>query len=334
MNKNNINFLTKCGCALIGWNPIILAECGEASFRTLKKYMSAILILAIVWGTIGYLFADRYIGVSNTLAKAAVSAIFVVIIICIERFIILKVGKSKVTGIMRIILAFLMATLGATIFDQMIFKNDVEVKMKESRDEMANEAIKRQSVLLDEEMNNIVVQRDSVQRELLSLYEQINAKPNIETTNSTVIRVPNGVDESGKTIYQTQTQVTKSTMPNPLNSQARLDEETLKTYDGQLENLRNQKINLADKIREEYATARVGFLEELKVLFWYIVFKDTIAAIFYVCLFLFMMSLEILVVSSKLGETDCDYDLLVEHQLKVKNATLQRTQERLLNENQ
>ena len=240
MNKNNINFLTKCGCALIGWNPIILAECGEASFRTLKKYMSAILILAIVWGTIGYLFADRYIGVSNTLAKAAVSAIFVVIIICIERFIILKVGKSKVTGIMRIILAFLMATLGATIFDQMIFKNDVEVKMKESRDEMANEAIKRQSVLLDEEMNNIVVQRDSVQRELLSLYEQINAKPNIETTNSTVIRVPSGVDESGKTIYQTQTQVTKSTMPNPLNSQARLDEETLKTYDGQLESLRNQ----------------------------------------------------------------------------------------------
>ncbi len=334
MNKNNINLLTKCGCALIGWNPTILAECGEASFRTLKKYMSAILILAIVWGTIGYLFADRYIGVSNTLAKAAVSAIFVVIIICIERFIILKVGKSKVTGIMRIILAFLMATLGATIFDQMIFKNDVEVKMKESRDEMANEAIKRQSVLLDEEMNNIVVQRDSVQRELLSLYEQINAKPNIETTNSTVIRVPNGVDESGKTIYQTQTQVTKSTMPNPLNSQARLDEETLKTYDGQLENLRNQKINLADKIREEYATARVGFLEELKVLFRYIVFQDTIAAIFYVCLFLFMMSLEILVVSSKLGETDCDYDLLVEHQLKVKNATLQRTQERLLNENQ
>ena len=324
--------MTRFGCALIGWNPSILAECGEASFRALKKYMSAIIILAIVWGTIGYLFADRYIGMSNRAGKTLVAVIFIVIIVCIERFIILKVGKSKVTGVMRIILALLMATLGATIFDQMIFKNDVEVKMKESRDEMANEAIKRQSILLDEEMNAIAVQRDSVQRELLGLYEQINAKPNIETTQSTVIRVPNGVDEYGKTIYQTQTQVTKSTMPNPLNSQARLDEETLRTYDGQLESLRNQKLNLADKIREEYATARVGFLEELKVLFRYIIFQDTIAAIFYICLFLFMMSLEILVVSSKLGETDCDYDLLVEHQLKVKNATLQRTQERLLNE--
>ena len=333
MNKNSINFLTRIGCALIGWNPNILAECGEASFRTLKKYMSAILILAIVWGTIGYLFADRYIGMSSVLAKAAVSAIFVVIIVCIERFIILKVGKSKVTGIMRIILAFLMATLGATIFDQMIFKNDVEVKMKESRDEMANEAIKRQSVLLDEEMNNLVIQRDSVQRELLGLYEQINAKPNIETTSSTVIKVPNGFDEWGKPIYQTQTQVTRSSMPNPLNSQARLDEETLKTIERTLEGMRDQKLNLAGKIREEYATARVGFLEELKVLFRYIVFQDTIAAIFYICLFLFMMSLEILVVSSKLGETECDYDLLVEHQLKVKNGTLQRTQERLLNEN-
>lgn len=332
MNKNKFNIITRLGCALIGWNPTILAECGEASIRTLKKYLSAIIILAIVWGTIGYLFADRYIGMEKRLGKVVVSVIFMIIIVCIERFIILKVGKSKVTGIMRIILAFLMATLGATIFDQMIFKNDVEVKMKEIRDEMANEAIKRQAILIDDEISSLTRQRDSIQAELLGLYDEINKKPFIETTEVTTTRIP-VVDENGNTTYKIQTESTKKPMPNPLTSQAKLDEESLHTCESQLEDLRDKKLNLADKVREEYATTRVGFLEELRVLFRNIIFKDGIAAVFYVCLFLFMMSLEILVVSSKLGEADCDYDLLVEHQLKVKAETLKKTQEKLLGVN-
>ena len=48
-------------CHLIGWNPEILAECSEASFALMKKYVSAIFILSLLWGTIGYCFAEKYL---------------------------------------------------------------------------------------------------------------------------------------------------------------------------------------------------------------------------------------------------------------------------------
>ena len=332
MNKtmNKMNFITKFACKLVGWNPSLLSECSEASYRTLKKYMSAILILGFIWGTIGYLFAGRYVGIESIFGKSVVALVFVLVIVCIERFIILKIGKSVVTAAMRIILALLMATLGATIFDQMIFKSDIEVKLKESRDEMANEAIARRSGIIDEDFNRISLQRDSVQAELLVLYQKINEKPFITVTDVETTKIPNGKDENGKDVYVTQSQVTKTNAPNPLNAQAKLDEETLKTYEERLKELRAEKVGLSESVRKEYADANVGFLEELKVLFRYIIFEDSIAAIFYLCLFLFMMSLEILVVSSRFGEKPCDYDVLVEHQLNVKSATLRKTEENLV----
>lgn len=319
---SKMNFIAKFACQLIGWNSSLLAECSEASFKTLKKYISAIMILSFIWGSIGYLFAGRYIGVESIGGKSVVSSVFVVVIVCIERFIILKIGKSVVTAVMRIILALLMATLGATIFDQMIFKSDIEVNLKKSRDEMANEAIARRSSIIDEDFNRISVQMDSVQAELLELYKKINETPFIIVTDVKTTKIPNGKDENGKDVYDTQSQVTKTNVPNPLNAQAKLDEETLKTYEDRLKELRVEKVGLSESVRKEYADANVGFLEELKVLFRDIIFEDGIAAIFYSFLFLFMMSLEILVVSSRFGEKTCDYDVLVEHQLNVKIKAL------------
>ena len=43
------------------------------------------------------------------------------------------------------------------------------------------------------------------------------------------------------------------------------------------------------------------------------------------------MLLELLVVTSKGGDGNCDYDLIVEHQLNIKKNTLKQTEERLLN---
>ena len=44
-------------------------------------------------------------------------------------------------------------------------------------------------------------------------------------------------------------------------------------------------------------------------------------------LFLFLMLLELLVVTSKGGDGNCDYDLIVEHQLNIKKNTLKQTEE-------
>lgn len=38
----------KFGCFLTGWNSSILSQCSEASFKHLKKYTAALLILTKV----------------------------------------------------------------------------------------------------------------------------------------------------------------------------------------------------------------------------------------------------------------------------------------------
>ena len=138
---SKVGIFSRLGCSLIGWNPNILKECGEASHRTLKRYVSALIILSTIWGTIGFCFADKYIGLSELYQKISVALVFILIIICIERYIILHVGKLGITGVIRFILAFLMAVLGSTIFDQIIFQNDIKVKMDEIRTEQINEEI-------------------------------------------------------------------------------------------------------------------------------------------------------------------------------------------------
>ena len=90
---NTVGIGARIGCFLIGWNPILLKQCGEASRRTLRRYISAIIILSVIWGAIGFCFAERYMGVSSLWQQLAVSSVFVIMILCIERFIILTVGK-------------------------------------------------------------------------------------------------------------------------------------------------------------------------------------------------------------------------------------------------
>lgn len=79
-----MGILTKIGCFLIGWRVDILKDCGEASHRTFKRLTSAITIMMILWGTIGFCFADKYINIDSMYGKCAVSFAFMVIVLCIS----------------------------------------------------------------------------------------------------------------------------------------------------------------------------------------------------------------------------------------------------------
>ena len=159
---NTVGIGARIGCFLIGWNPILLKQCGEASRRTLRRYISAIIILSVIWGAIGFCFAERYMGVSSLWQQLAVSSVFVIMILCIERFIILTVGKLGIMGFFRYVLAFLMAVLGSAVFDQIIFKNDVTVKMKEVRTEQINKEIPKRMAYLDSDIKRVSLLIDSI----------------------------------------------------------------------------------------------------------------------------------------------------------------------------
>jgi hypothetical protein len=87
-----------------------------------------------------------------------------------------------------------------------------------------------------------------------------------------------------------------------------------------LDDLYNQKINVEDTVRKELE-AHAGFLEELKAMI-VLVKSEPLAFLFYLLLFTFIFTLELLVVVSKIKDVTCDYDLIVEHQLNVKRDAL------------
>ena len=134
--------LRNIGCFLIGWDKNILNECGEASYRQCRKLLSAICIMMILWGTIGYCFADRYVNINSCILKICVSIAFMFIVLCVERVIILTVGKARLMSVMRVLLALCMAVLGSCIFDQIIFSNDIQQTIKEHREDVIKETIK------------------------------------------------------------------------------------------------------------------------------------------------------------------------------------------------
>lgn len=156
--------LKEIGCSLIGWNPAILKECGEASQRQFRKLLSAICIMMVLWGTIGYCFAERYIGIESIPFKLLVVVAFMFIILCVERVIILTVGKARLMTVMRVMMALCMAVLGSCIFDQIIFSNDIQQTIQERREEKIISTIDKRLSVYDTDIKRINAAIDSISK--------------------------------------------------------------------------------------------------------------------------------------------------------------------------
>lgn len=239
------------------------------------------------------------------------------------------VGKSKTAVGFRFVLAILMAVLGSTVFDQIIFKNDVDVRMKEIRTEQINKEVPKRIALIDGDIQKIRHTQDSIRIKNNELYADISKNPVITAYDVSTTTRQTGVDEDGKPIEEKSQTVNKRNVENALINQTKANDRTLDAYQKQIEVLQEKKLSMADDTRKEYEQAKTGFLEELGAL--YVLLGDSwVAKAFYIFLFLFLVSLELLVITAK-GSTSCDYDLIVEHQLNIKRETLKNTAQKLLN---
>lgn len=316
------------GCFLIGWNKDILKECGEASHRQFRKLLSAICIMMVLWGTIGYCFADRYINIESCVLKLSVSLAFMFIVLCVERVIILTVGKARVMSTMRVMLALCMAFLGACIFDQIIFRNDIQQEIQEQREDVIKETIAKRLSIYESDIQRITHDMDSLGKATLALNEELKKNPTIEMTDVSTNRTNVGKDENGNPIIQTSTIVNKKKMPNPLAEQLKANNEQIQVYIDQLEQLRQDKKDIADKVTKEIKARALGFIEELEATLA-VVSNSWISLVFYVILFLFLTFLELFVLTIKMGDNKCDYDLIVEHQLSLKKTLISQTEQSL-----
>ena len=321
--------LRNIGCFLIGWDKNILSECGEASQRQYRKLLSAISIMMVLWGTIGYCFADRYINIESCALKLCVALAFMFIVLCVERVIILTVGKARLMSVMRVLLALCMALLGSCIFDQIIFRNDIQQAIQEHREDVIGTTITKRLAIYDGDIQRITQEMDSLSKATIALNEELQKRPVIKGTNVSTQEQVVGVDENGKPQkVRTQT-VNTVTLANPLAEQLKANNDQIQIYSTQLEQLRQDKKEVAEKVREEMNQRAAGFIEELEATLR-VVSQSKVSLAFYIVLFCFLTFLELFVLTIKMGENKCDYELIVENQLYLKKNLMEQTAQSVL----
>jgi len=321
--------LRNIGCFLIGWDKNILNECGEASFRQYRKLLSAICIMMVLWGTIGYCFADRYINIESCVLKICVAVVFMFIVLCVERVIILTVGRARLMSVMRVLLALCMAVLGSCIFDQIIFRNDIQQAILEHREDVIGATITKRLTIYDSDIQRITQEMDSLSKATIALNEELQKRPVIKGTNVSTQEQIVGVDENGNPKkVRTQT-VNIVTLANPLAEQLKANNDQIQIYSGQLEQLRQDKKEVAEKVREEMNQRAPGFIEELEATLK-VVSQSKASLVFYIILFCFLTFLELFVLTIKMGENKCDYELIVENQLYLKKKLMEQTAQSVL----
>lgn len=321
--------LNNIGLFLIGWDKNIMKECGEASYRQYRKLLSAICIMMVLWGTIGYCFADRYLNIESCFLKACVSLAFMFIILCVERVIILNVGKAYAMGGMRFLMALCMAILGSCIFDQIIFRNDIQQAIQEQREEIISKTITKRLSIYDSDIQRISQEMDSLSEATIALNEELQKRPVIKGTNVSTQEQVIGIDENGKPKkVKTQT-VNTITLANPLTEQLKANNDQIQIYSTQLEQLRLDKKEVAETVRAEISQRAPGFIEELEATLK-VVSQSKVSLAFYIILFCFLTFLELFVLTIKMGENKCDYELIVENQLYMKRSLMERTAQNVL----
>ena len=310
-----MNWWIKLGCKLTGWNSSVLSQCSEASKTQLSKYTSALLILMIVWSITGFCFAQRYIGLPIW-GCILVSLVFVTIVVMIERQILLALHPTKKLATFRLVIAIIMAIVGSSIFDQTMFGKDIDKQMADTIELQTADLTQKRVSNIDSKLMAFQIEKDSLNKVNSELQADVNAHPWIiqkSVTNSQDRLVVNG-----KIKVVNNPSVTTNQVANPKQIAIAANNEKIKQIVLQENDLNKKRLTVEEDTRKE-CQANVGFLEELEAMVS-IVTTRTVAGIFYVIFFLLLMSLELFVVTSKMGDEECDYELAIKGAERVKMA--------------
>ena len=310
-----MNWWIKLGCKLTGWSSSVLSQCSEASKTQLSKYTSALLILMIVWSITGFCFAQRYIGLPIW-GCILVSLVFVTIVVMIERQILLALHPTKKLATFRLVIAIIMAIVGSSIFDQTMFGKDIDKQMADTIELQTADLTQKRVSNIDSKLMAFQIEKDSLNKVNSELQADVNAHPWIiqkSVTNSQDRLVVNG-----KIKVVNNPSVTTNQVANPKQIAIAANNEKIKQIILQENDLNKKRLTVEEDTRKE-CQANVGFLEELEAMVS-IVTTRTVAGIFYVIFFLLLMSLELFVVTSKMGDEECDYELAIKGAERVKMA--------------
>ncbi|HTI90536.1 MAG TPA: DUF4407 domain-containing protein [Puia sp.] len=320
------NWWIKFGCFLTGYNYGIVNVSSEATAKSVKRYTSALLIVCVLWFFIGYVFVQRYM-YGTPLGSFAGGVIMTFIVIQIERQVILSIDPPKLLYWARGLIAALMAILGSVIIDQIIFKDDIEIEKITYLNQRVDDALPPKTNQIRSQiaaLDTAIIKKDS---ERLNLIAEVTKNPFIRSTasqtNPTIVN-SSIRDSTGKVVTEgkvvmTTTAVT-SNIPNPKQQLIAPLEQTLTYLRKQKSDREDSLLNIRPALEKEFKS-KVGFLDELKLMFKLISGSDVALGVWLIW-FLFLMGIEMLVLFSKIGEKTNDYNETIKHQMELQMKKL------------
>lgn len=318
----------KTGCFLTGYKYGIVRDSSETSARTVTKYLSAMLIVSIIWGFVGYNFSGRYLH-TGVLGSSVVSLVMVIIIIQIERQIILSSGRNKMVILFRTLIGIVMALIGSVIMDQIIFREDVEKQKISNIQQEVNSILPEKTRELDfqiAQLDSAIILKET---ERASVIDEITRRPFVKSTTAETKHIALQVNGSNGERRDTVVKRTDYTLADVSNPKAGL----LPDIEKQIGSLRDQKsarenskINIRQELEAELRS-KTGFLDELKVLFT-ILLSSKIALAVWILFFAFFLTIELFVLVNKFGERENDYDRILSHQMDVRLKMLEQLSDR------
>jgi hypothetical protein len=123
---------------LIGENPGYTDKFQVASKRKIVLYANCLMIPVILWFINSFLLVSHVLE-AGMLAALVTSLIAAFIIFLIERAIIMANGSKSIVCF-RIFLGLIVASLGSISFDEVIFKNDIDNKVAEYKNQAIDSA--------------------------------------------------------------------------------------------------------------------------------------------------------------------------------------------------
>ena len=261
-----MNTWTKFGCLLTGWSKEVILQCSEASRCQLSKYTSAMLILILIWGVTGFCFAQRYIGLP-VWGCSIVSLFFITVVIMIERQILLTTEKSFKLLAFRGVIAFVMAIVGSTIFDQTMFGKDIDKQMAQNIEVQTAELMQQRVGIIDAKLSAICYEIDSINALNASLQADVNKNPFVIQKSVTTNQQKIVVDDEIRTV--TNPSVTTNQVVNPKQAILDANNKKLMKLSEQEDIWSQKKQTVEEDVRLECKT-NVGFLEELEAM-WTII---------------------------------------------------------------
>lgn len=309
----------KIGCFVTGYNYSILKNCSEVAKKTVKKYTAAMVIMCLLWGLIGYSFANRYLH-SSSLASVASALLFMLVIIQIERQVIMQTIKNNSLQLFRAVIAIMMALIGSLIIDQIIFKDDIELEKEQFINNKVEKIYPARAAIRQKQITQLRVQLLAKDSQRTALGKDIQANPTITivTVTSNPVPVKTTIDDSSHTQkiqYINKPTITNSQIPNPnsaliapLDSQINSLQRLILAQGDSLANLR---VSIQRLLQE-----KTGFLDELNIMFS-LLSQSTPALMVYLVWFILLLGLECFVLMNKRHEKTTDYDAMILHQMEI-----------------